>query len=106
MYEYERWGQVIFKVTCVYFRPTSGIWVLPPRTLRISHLTPNNMKRKANAPDHDAPNIATMPSNNEDKVPKKPRAAAKGKAKVSHNEQDWPEYFQSVSRGLTSIQDA
>jgi hypothetical protein len=63
------------------------------------------MKRKANTSEHDAPDIGTMLSNSEDKAPKtrKPRAAAKDKAKASHNEQDWPEYFQSVGRGLTSI---
>jgi hypothetical protein len=57
------------------------------------------MKRKADTSEHGAPDV----SNSEDNAPKKPRAAAKGKAKASPNEQDWPEYFQSVSASMVPL---
>lgn len=57
------------------------------------------MKRKAASDEHVA-----LISNNEDNGPKKLRAA-KGKVKMSQNEKNWPDYFQSVSASMTSIQE-
>jgi hypothetical protein len=59
------------------------------------------MKRKAES-ESDVPNIGTIFNSAEDKPPKKP----KGKAKASQNEQDWPEYFQTVSESTISFRDS
>ena len=68
------------------------------------------MKRKADstsgldidASESDSGTIC----NNEEKAVKKPRATTKGKAKASQNEQDWPEYFQTVSESTISFRDS
>jgi hypothetical protein len=60
------------------------------------------MKRKADASQRDVSNIGTI-SSNEDKAIKKPRATTKAKAKALQGEQDWPEYFQSVSASMESF---
>jgi len=58
------------------------------------------MKRKADTSQRDVSNIGTS---NEDKGVKKPRATTKAKAKALQGEQDWPEYFQSVSASMESF---
>jgi hypothetical protein len=55
------------------------------------------MKRKAGTSECDVPNIGVTSSNKA----KKPHATITGKAKVFQEEQDWPEYFQSVSASIT-----
>jgi hypothetical protein len=61
------------------------------------------MKRKADTSQRDVSNIGTTSSSNEDKGVKKPRATTKAKAKALQGEQDWPEYFQSVSASMQSF---